>query len=296
MFFTTHSHAFYRSLLASVLYPCRGVSDGALLLHTTHSRNAHHSLLSLTHLRWAVMDEEEAVQLLGIFLAFVNSTSDRRSFRMWWVPFRSRFLEVAYPTPAGTRLRSLSVDAWLSTDSSPRSRRPNSMLHIIPCMLVDWTKHPHHARAMLLRNRPAGEQQRPPQEEGDIEKTKEEEEGSADDSEQEQEAVDNDTAQYLLDLCGHLCTTLPLVDESLPMLRPLMQLYHNLAVVLADQSAPLCSSSAQAMTLTHSHFSLLLFFSLLSSSSSAASVACSVAADCALSAGTPPNSTRGCTR
>jgi hypothetical protein len=210
------------------------------------------------------MDEEEAVQLLGIFLAFVNSTSDRRSFRMWWVPFRSQFLEVAYPTPAGTRLRSLSVDAWLSSDSSPRSRRPNSMLHIILCMLVDWTKHPHHARAMLLRNRPSGEQQRPPQEEGDIEKTKEEEEGSADDSEQEQEAVDNDTAQYLLDLCGHLCTTLPLVDESLPMLRPLMQLYHNLAVVLADQSAPLRSSSAQAMTLTHSHFSLfllLLFFS-----------------------------------
>ena len=34
VFFTTHSHAFYRSLLASVLYPCRGVSDGALLLHT----------------------------------------------------------------------------------------------------------------------------------------------------------------------------------------------------------------------------------------------------------------------
>jgi hypothetical protein len=132
------------------------------------------------------------------------------------------------------------------------------MLHIILCMLVDWTKHPHHARAMLLRNRPAGEQQRPPQEEGDIEKTKEEEEGSADDSEQEQEAVDNDTAQYLLDLCGHLCTTLPLVDESLPMLRPLMQLYHNLAVVLADQSAPL-SSSAQAMTQTHSLFSLLFF-------------------------------------
>lgn len=207
VFFTTHSHAFYRSLLASVLYPCRGVSD--------------------------VMDEEEAVQLLGIFLAFVNSTSDRRSFRMWWVPFRSRFLEVAYPTPAGTRLRSLSVDAWLSSDSSPRSRRPNSMLHIILCMLVDWTKHPHHARAMLLLNRPSGEQQRPPQEEGEEEmekKTKEEEEGSADDSEQEQEAVDNDTAQYLLDLCGHLCTTLPLVDESLPMLRPLMQLYHNLAV------------------------------------------------------------------
>ena len=134
------------------------------------------------------------------------------------------------------------------------------MLHIILCMLVDWTKHPHHARAMLLRNRPSGEQQRPPQEEGDIEKTKEEEEGSADDSEQEQEAVDNDTAQYLLDLCGHLCTTLPLVDESLPMLRPLMQLYHNLAVVLVDQSAPLCSSSAQAMTLTHSHFFLLLLF------------------------------------
>jgi hypothetical protein len=29
VFFTAHVHAFYRSLLASVLYPCKGVSDGS---------------------------------------------------------------------------------------------------------------------------------------------------------------------------------------------------------------------------------------------------------------------------
>jgi hypothetical protein len=173
------------------------------------------------------MSEEEAVQLLGIFLAFINSVNDRRSFRNWWVSFRSRFLEVAYPTPAGTRIRSLSVDAWLSADPSLPSRRPNSLLHIILCMLVDWTQNPVHARAMLLRSPGGGGDQQHKhkhKQQGGTEQT------SVDDAE-EDSTVDNDTAQFLLDLCCHMCTSLSFTDETMPILRPVMQLYYNLAMV-----------------------------------------------------------------
>lgn len=148
------------------------------------------------------MSEEEAIQLLGIFLAFISAT-DQRSFRQWWLSFRSGFLAVAYPTPAG-------ITSYSGQPSNLCSR-PMSLLHalILP-MLTDWIKNPLHSRTLLQMT--SAEASPAPDKPGE---------------------VDSDTAQFLADLCGQLITSLPMSESSATTVRHAVQLYHNIVMVLS---------------------------------------------------------------